>query len=61
MKRKACKRCKLFVEEETCPLCKGNQFILNWRGRLTILNPTKSMIAQKTGHQAAGEYTIKAE
>ena len=61
MKRKACKKCKLFVDGETCPLCKGNQFVNNWRGRLTVLDPKHSIVAQKTGHDAVGEYTIKVE
>lgn len=58
-KKKACKFCKVFVEESACPNCKSSQFVLNWRGRLTILDAAKSEIAKKTGIAASGEYAIK--
>ncbi|MCK5107444.1 MAG: DNA-directed RNA polymerase, subunit E'' [Nanoarchaeota archaeon] len=57
--KKACKKCKLFVEGETCPNCKGNQFSTNWQGRLIIIDPSKSVVAQKIGIKAKGEYAIK--
>ena len=61
MKKKACKKCKLFVEGSECPLCKGNQFSNNWQGRLFIIDPNKSLIAQKIGIKAKGEYAIKVK
>lgn len=59
MKKKACKQCKIFVEESTCPICKGNQFSNTWQGRLYILDPRKSTVAKKLGLEAKGEYAIK--
>ncbi|RMF05040.1 DNA-directed RNA polymerase subunit E'' [Candidatus Woesearchaeota archaeon] len=59
MSRKVCKSCKIFVEGAACPICKGNQFTTNWKGRLFILDPNKSMIAQKINAKHAGEYAIK--
>ena len=59
MKKKVCKKCKLFVEGNECPICKGNQFSLNWQGRLYIVDPTKSEVAKKIGTEAKGEYAIK--
>ncbi len=59
MKRKVCKKCKLFVEGNECPVCKGNQFSTNWQGRLTILDANKSVIAKKIGITVKGEYAIK--
>ncbi len=59
MKKKACKKCKLFVEGNECPACKGNQFSTNWQGRLYIIDPNKSSIAKKTEMTAKGEYAIK--
>ena len=58
-KRKVCMGCKLFVEEDTCPNCNGNQFTQNWQGRIYINNPEKSTIAQKLGIKMKGEYAIK--
>ncbi|MBI4451529.1 DNA-directed RNA polymerase subunit E'' [Candidatus Woesearchaeota archaeon] len=58
-KKKACKRCKVFVEGTECPACKSNQFVLNWKGRVFILDPSRSDIAKKIGVTATGEYAIK--
>ena len=59
MKKKACKKCKLFVEEVSCPNCKSNQFSTNWQGRIIILNKDKSVIANNIGIKKEGEYAIK--
>ena len=59
MKKKVCKKCKIFVEGNECPICKSNQFSNNWQGRLYIVDPLKSMIAQKIEIKAKGEYAIK--
>ena len=59
MAKKVCKRCKIFVDESECPLCKGKQFSTNWQGRLFIANPSKSFIAKQIGLDAKGEYAIK--
>lgn len=59
MKKKVCKKCKIFVEGNACPLCKGNQFSINWQGRLYVLDSSKSSIAGKVNIQAKGEYAIK--
>ncbi|MBW3005100.1 DNA-directed RNA polymerase subunit E'' [Candidatus Woesearchaeota archaeon] len=59
MKKKACKSCKIFVEGDECPVCKGSQFITNWKGRLYIIDANKSEIAKKIGAKVKGEYAIK--
>ena len=59
MKKKVCKKCKLFVEESSCPICKTNQFSTNWQGRLIILDAEKSVIANKLNTKKEGEYAIK--
>ncbi|MBI4144842.1 DNA-directed RNA polymerase subunit E'' [Candidatus Woesearchaeota archaeon] len=58
-KKKACKKCKIFVDGDECPLCKGNQFVLNWKGRLNITDAQRSDIAKKIGVNVQGEYAIK--
>jgi len=58
-KKKVCKSCKIFVEGSECPICKGNQFSMNWLGRVYILDANKSMIAGKIGAKIKGEYAIK--
>ena len=44
---KACKKCKMFVEGDKCPNCKSEEFTTAWKGRISIINPEKSTIADK--------------
>lgn len=60
MKKKVCKKCKIFVDGNECPVCKGTQFTQNWQGRVTILDSDKSEISKKIGLKQKGEYAIKA-
>lgn len=59
MKKKVCKSCKLFVEGQECPICKGNQFTETWKGRMTFFDPARSSIAKHVGIHQKGEYAIK--
>ncbi|PIN87512.1 DNA-directed RNA polymerase subunit E'' [Candidatus Woesearchaeota archaeon CG10_big_fil_rev_8_21_14_0_10_32_24] len=58
-KKKACKKCKLFVEGEQCPICKNGNFTNNWQGRLFITDVERSMIAHNVNAAVKGEYAIK--
>ena len=58
-KKKACKRCKMFIEGDECPNCKTSQFVTNWKGRITIVDAKNSDIAKKIGVDKDGEYAIK--
>ena len=60
MKKKVCKKCKMFVDGNQCPVCKENKFSTNWQGRINILDTNKSVIAKKIGITTKGEYAIKA-
>ncbi len=59
MKKKVCSKCKIFVEGSECPLCKGNQFVSNWKGRIYVFDPKRSLIARKINIPIKGEYAIK--
>ena len=59
-KKKVCKRCKIFIEDDKCPICKGNQFVENWKGRIIVLNAEKSQLAKKMDIKKKGTYAIKA-
>jgi len=59
MKKKVCKRCKMFIEGPECPVCKTSQFSNNWQGRLNIIDANKSLVAEKIGIKSKGEYAIK--
>jgi RNA polymerase subunit RPABC4/transcription elongation factor Spt4 len=58
-KDKICKKCKLFVEDKSCPVCKGNQFTTVYQGKLYILDCNKSFIAQQMDLKEKGRYAIK--
>ncbi|MBT3395470.1 DNA-directed RNA polymerase subunit E'' [archaeon] len=57
--KKACKNCRLLVEGQNCPNCKGNQFSDSWKGKIAILDPINSEIAKKLDIPIKGEYAIK--
>lgn len=57
--RKVCKKCRIFVQGDECPLCHGKDFTESWKGKLIILNANESEIAKKLDIKAKGEYAIK--
>ncbi len=59
VKKKVCKKCRMFVEGNECPSCKSTQFSTNWNGRVYILDTKNSMIAKRMGAEVKGEYAIK--
>lgn len=59
--KKICKNCKIFVEQEKCPICQGNQFLTTWKGRIIMLKPEESEIAKKLGITKKGIYAIKSK
>ena len=61
MKKKVCKKCKIFVDGETCPICKRNQFSTNWQGRIYFMDIANSTIAKNISVDLKGEYAIKVK
>lgn len=47
------------MEGEVCPICKGNLFTDNFKGRIYIVDPQNSIIAKNVGFNVKGEYAIK--
>ena len=58
-KKKACRRCKLFVEGADCPSCESTNFTTSWQGRLYVTDVQRSAIAGKLVIKLKGEYAIK--
>jgi RNA polymerase subunit RPABC4/transcription elongation factor Spt4 len=58
-KKKACKKCKLFVEGDTCPNCGSNAFTTSWQGRIFVSDVNKSEIGKQVNIEVKGEYAIK--
>ena len=59
VKKKVCKRCKMFYDGNECPGCKSNQFSTNWQGRINVVSADKSEIGKEMGIEKDGEYAIK--
>jgi DNA-directed RNA polymerase subunit E" len=59
MARKVCRKCRIFVEKDKCPICGNSNFSDNWKGRISIIDHEKSEIAKKLEIKKDGEYTIK--
>jgi DNA-directed RNA polymerase subunit E" len=59
-KEKACRICKLIYDEgEKCPKCGSKEYTENFKGRIVVLNPEKSEIANKLTFKDKGTYAIK--
>ena len=59
MKKKLCKRCKIFYTEELCPRCHANDLATSCQGKINVIDASKSEIAKKAGYHESGEYAIK--
>lgn len=59
MKQKACKICNKIHEEEKCPRCESKESTESFKGRIVVLNPEKSEIAQKLKLKEKGNFAIK--
>jgi len=58
-KKKACRKCKMFVEGDKCPSCGSDSFTTTWQGRLYVHDVPNSLVAEKTLVKVKGEYAIK--
>lgn len=59
MAKKACKSCKKIYEGEKCPECGAKEATAEFKGKIIILDPEKSEIAQKISIKKPGSYAIK--
>jgi len=58
-KEKACKNCKLIYEGESCPSCGKKEFSDSFKGKVEIIDPEKSEMAQRLKVNKKGVYAIK--
>ncbi|MCK9595948.1 hypothetical protein M0R19_02065 [Candidatus Pacearchaeota archaeon] len=59
MKPRACKFCNTIFEEEKCPKCSSKESTESFKGRIIVINPEKSEIAQKLNLKDKGNFAIK--
>jgi len=58
-RQKVCKKCKVMVDGDTCPICQGNTLVESWKGKIIVLDSEKSEIAQRIGIKQKGTYALK--
>jgi DNA-directed RNA polymerase subunit E" len=58
-KEKACKNCKLIYEGDACPNCNRKEISDNFKGKVEIVNPEKSELANHLKITKKGIYAIK--
>jgi len=58
-KQKACKLCNTIYEGEKCPKCGSKDYSESFKGRIVVLNPEKSEIANKINIKDKGNFAIK--
>ena len=61
VKPKACKICnRIYESGELCPNCGAKESTENFKGRIVIINPEKSEVAQKLNVKGKGNFAIKS-
>ena len=60
-KQKACKICKKIYDGEKCPVCDSRESTDSFKGKVYILNPEKSEIAQRLKIKNKGDFAIKTK
>ncbi len=55
---KVCRKCKLFVKEERCPVCGGTEFSRTWKGLIFVSDPAGSEVAKMLGITVPGRYCL---
>jgi len=60
-KLKACKNCNTIYEGDKCPSCFSKDSTDGFKGKISILNPEKSEIAQKLNLKNKGTFAIKTK
>jgi DNA-directed RNA polymerase subunit E" len=59
MVEKACKKCRLIVVGEICPVCKEANLTKEWEGYIMVINPDSSEIAKAIKATVPGKYALK--
>ncbi|MCK4309959.1 MAG: DNA-directed RNA polymerase, subunit E'' [Methanomicrobia archaeon] len=58
---KACKNCSMVLSSraDICPNCKTSRLSDEWHGLVVIINPKKSVMAEKLTIKTPGKYALK--
>ena len=58
-KEKACKNCRTIFEGQKCAACGSVEFTESFKGKIVVLNPEQSEIAQKLKLNGKGTFAIR--
>ncbi|HIK02047.1 TPA: DNA-directed RNA polymerase subunit E'' [archaeon] len=58
---KACKNCSRLNESNVCVSCGATDFSSRWSGMVIIINPEKSIVAEKLAKKEKGEYALTVQ
>lgn len=59
MATKACKECRTLFEGSKCPACGSAESVDTFKGKITVLHPEQSEIAQKLGLPKKGLFAVR--
>jgi DNA-directed RNA polymerase subunit E" len=58
LSEKACRKCRLIVSGDVCPLCKDSQLTRSWEGYIIVTDP-RGEIGVAIGAASPGKYALK--
>jgi len=56
---RACRNCRIIIEEASCPICRGTELSDDFSGLLVVLDPEGSQLAEKMEIKEEGQYALK--
>ncbi len=59
MKKLFCKKCKIMVKGNRCPICGSTNLTSTYYGRINVIDADKSLIAKKINIKQPGDYALK--
>ena len=59
MSPRACRTCKIIIDENVCPVCKGTDLSDDYSGLLIVIDPETSQLAKKIEIEKEGRYALK--
>ena len=61
MVERACRKCRLIVVGDVCPVCKESELTKSWEGHIIIVDPEHSEVAKAIGATVPGRYALKVK
>ena len=58
-KEKACKKCRRIFETSKCSFCEVSESVDNFRGKIYVLDPENSEIADQIGIKEKGLFAVR--